>query len=92
MDEPKPTRGSPLPNSEREVLAAKDGFTDSRMLRHEQATRAAVLEAMPGYGYTHFSCHGFAHFGDPLKSGLVMAHDEVLTLGDLLDSRLTGRG
>src|SRR5260370_5610996 len=38
----------------------------------------------------HFSCHGIANFTEPLKSGLLLAHDKWLTLSDLLSLRLPG--
>ncbi len=61
-----------------------------KALQHENATRAAVLENLPQYSVVHFSCHGSANFRTPLNSGLLMAHDETLSLRDLLDLNLQG--
>ena len=36
----------------------------------------------------HLSCHGATNWAEPLRSGVVMARDEMLTVGDLLDRRL----
>ena len=58
------------------------------MLSHEAATHPALLAEMKNYPVLHFSCHGLARLMDPLSSGLVMAHDEMLSLRDLLDLRL----
>jgi CHAT domain-containing protein len=58
------------------------------VLRHEQATRATVLDALPQTQVVHLSCHGATDWAEPLHSGVVMAGDEMLTVGDLLDRRL----
>jgi len=60
------------------------------VLRHQQATREAVLAALADYPVMHFSCHGYANPGQPLDSALVLANDARLTLGDLLGQRLVG--
>ena len=92
IDEPKPVRAFPLSNSGIEVDRAISVFGDCNLvLRHEAATREAVMREMPGYPVLHFSCHGFASRNSPLESGLVMAHDEILTLRDILRSKLVAR-
>jgi len=57
-------------------------------LRREQATRTAVLTALPQAQVVHLSCHGATDWAEPLASGVVMAGDEMLTMRDLLDMRL----
>jgi len=75
-----------------------------KILQREAATRADVLEALPHYSVAHFSCHGKTYRDqvrivdqesnevlqvfDILDSGLAMAHNETLTLRDLLDLNL----
>jgi CHAT domain-containing protein len=89
-DEPQPVNAAPLPNSAHEALTAIDGLSRHRLCRHGDATRQAVLTALPEYPVGHFSCHGYANIGEPLASGLLMANDELLTLRDFLELRLVG--
>jgi CHAT domain-containing protein/exonuclease VII small subunit len=86
VDEPQPVSASPLPSSSWETAAACDHFPDderTRLLGGEAATKEGVLEAMPRYPVLHLSCHGFANPAEPLESGLLMAHDQRLTLRDV---------
>ncbi|XGV97804.1 MAG: CHAT domain-containing protein [Leptolyngbya sp. BL-A-14] len=90
VDEPRPTTAMHLPNSVHEVQMAIASLPAHTLLRHEQATRSAMQELLPQHTALHFSGHGFAQLDSPLDSGLVMAHDEILTLRDLLDLKLPG--
>jgi CHAT domain-containing protein len=90
VDEPQPVSASPLPSSSWETAAACDHFPadKTRLLGGEAATKEAVLEALPRYPVLHLSCHGFANPAEPLESGLLMAHDELLSLRDVQALRL----
>jgi CHAT domain-containing protein len=90
VDEPQPVSATPLPSSGWEVAAACGHFPAqaTRVLGGEAAARQAVLGALPNYPVLHFSCHGFANPAEPLESGLLMAHDEVLALRDAQGLRL----
>lgn len=93
INDPQPTSSSPLPSSGEETakaVAAFPGRRNWKLLQHEAATPTAVSEALPNYSVAHFSCHGSASFQTPLDSGLLMAHDEVLSLRKLLDLKLQG--
>lgn len=91
INEPRPTKAKLLPSSELEVEVAIDYFHSSHhVLKHEQATRDAVLAALPSHDVLHFSCHGYANFANPLDSGLLMANDEVLSLRDFFNTDLQG--
>lgn len=90
IDEPRPTSSPLLASSEPEVSAAAAHFTNPTILRHQKATRASVLRALSGHDVLHFSCHGRAELANPLSSSLVMAHDQHLTLGDILKLRFEG--
>jgi CHAT domain-containing protein len=82
---------SKLPNSSREIEAAIATFQTPQVLRHEQATRSAVLAQLPHINVLHCSCHGNADLQEPLKSGLALTGDgesAVLTLRDILDLKL----
>jgi CHAT domain-containing protein/signal recognition particle subunit SEC65 len=83
---------SKLPNSSREIEAAIATFLTPQVLRHEQATRSAVLAQLPHINVLHCSCHGNANLQEPLKSGLALTGDgesAVLTLRDILDLKLS---
>jgi CHAT domain-containing protein/tetratricopeptide (TPR) repeat protein len=89
INEPQPvTGGGPLPNSGREVAAIADLFDQATLLAHEAAHRAAVLDALPAAQVAHFSCHGSNAWGQPLETGLLLAHDERLTVRDFLVAHL----
>jgi CHAT domain-containing protein/predicted negative regulator of RcsB-dependent stress response len=90
VDEPQPVSASPLPSSSWETAAACDHFPaeTTHLLGGEAATKEAVLEALPSYPVLHLSCHGFANPAEPLESGLLMAHDQRLTLRDVQALRL----
>lgn len=72
------------------MQTAIETFRESRILSHEQATLSAVRNALADYSVFHFSCHGFVNSNQPLNSGLLMANNEILTLRDLFELRLTG--
>jgi CHAT domain-containing protein len=83
-----------LPSSSREVAKAIATFpnSNSKILRHVEATRQAVLDALPSINVLHCSCHGNVNFQEPLKSGLSMTGDgeeAILTLRDFLGLKLT---
>ena len=90
IDEPRPTCSRPLPSSAPEVCAVAAHFTDPMILRHQEAMRDSVLNALPGHDVLHFSCHGHAELANPLSSFLLMAHNQHLTLGEILKRRLEG--
>jgi CHAT domain-containing protein len=79
-----------LPNSQPEVENAIATFPKHQVLRHEQATREAVLAAIPNHSALHFSCHGFADFRTPLNGGLLLANHGNLTLKDFFNTQLNG--
>ncbi len=89
FDEPRPTSASPLPNSRHEVDAAAAQFArdDVTRLSGEQCRRDDVLAAIAAAHICHFSCHGMNDWHEPLRSGLLMANDEVLTVEDLFALR-----
>ena len=90
VDQPWPVSANPLPNSSLEVAAACEHFAPDRrkVLGGEAATEKDVRTLLPRYSVVHCSCHGLAGFARPLEGGLLLAHDEVLSLGDILALRL----
>ncbi|PZO21819.1 MAG: hypothetical protein DCF25_04550 [Leptolyngbya foveolarum] len=90
INEPQPVNAGNLPSSSAEAAKAISTFGKGnwKILQQENATRTAVLEQLPLKTVAHFSCHGSADFDTPLNSGLLMAHNEILSLRDLLDLKL----
>ena len=60
-------------------------------LIREDATKAAVLAALPLASHAHFACHGSAA-SDPLglDAALLFADDEPASAGEILDLDLAG--
>lgn len=88
--DPQPVSADPLKNAKYEAAVAISMFSKHHVLKNTEATRSAILAMLPDYSILHCSCHGYANLVEPLKSGLAMSNDEVLSLRDLLDLRLTG--
>lgn len=80
----------PLPFARIEVEESAVFFpTSARRCFYEcQATRAAVIQALPGATHLHFACHGNFDLGYELDSALFLAGEDRLTLRDLLDGAL----
>lgn len=89
---------NPLPNprpllfagtqSERISAAAASAGVPVEILAEADGTTSAVLRAVRGARYIDFACHGSIDHMEPLTSGLELAGEQRLTLGDLLDSRV----
>jgi len=90
VDEPAPVSGPRLFHSAHEVATAMSHFPEGkrRGLAGAGATHSAVSEQMPHYPVLHFSCHGFSDLANPLRGGLAMSGDHMLTLRDFLDAKL----
>jgi hypothetical protein len=74
---------SSLPFATLETLSVLKYFTKKDLLGGEAATRELVLSRIAGNNIVHFSCHGYSDPFDSLQSGLIMSHDEALTIADL---------
>ena len=83
VEEPRPVTAPPLAAASSEVDAAVAAISRACRLRHEEATREAVLAGLAAYPVLHFACHGSAALTEPLDSSLLMAGDEKLTIRDL---------
>jgi CHAT domain-containing protein len=87
VEDPRPTSAGRLEHTGPEAdaaLAARPGLR----LRHEQATKARVRPELRNHSVLHLACHGSVNLYAPLQSRLILAHDEPLTLGELMDDRL----
>jgi CHAT domain-containing protein len=78
-----PTKDLQWTPAEGEALAALFGEA-ATALKGESATKEAVIDAAGGQNYLHFSCHGFYHWGEAMRSGLVLAGGEHLTLAEII--------
>jgi len=90
IEEPLPVTASRLPHAPYETQTVISTFSQYKVLKHTDATRAAILEELPNYDTLHFSCHGIADLDEPLNSGLLIADNQRLTVKDLLELRLNG--
>ncbi|MBX3000890.1 MAG: CHAT domain-containing protein [Caldilineaceae bacterium] len=90
VGEPQPVSAIPLPNTLREVGAIVDLFDDVQTLHGRAATHTAVMEALPAARLLHFSGHGGTDWQNPRQSGLLLAHDRMLTVADVQAMRHPG--
>jgi tetratricopeptide (TPR) repeat protein len=67
-----------------EVAAAASYFPHAAVLTRRDATRDRVVDALRRHSVWHFACHGFAAY-DMADSGVVLANDDVLTIGQLAE-------
>ncbi|OUL30788.1 hypothetical protein BV372_21115, partial [Nostoc sp. T09] len=71
-----PTNNLAFTDIEVETIAAD--FQPHQILKHHQATKAALAEKLNNENlsnsqWLHFSCHGYFNFNSPLQSGLQLA-------------------
>jgi len=86
--DPTPTRRPRLRYAALETMAARSRFATCKLLHQNQATHESVLTLLSEYEAVHIACHAFADVANPLRSGFVLAHDKLLTVQDLLHTRL----
>ena len=89
--EPRPTSERPLRWAVAEAHAAAAAFGAADVLVHENATPERVLSAIEAVDVVHFACHGRMEVGNPLAGGLVLADDQLLTIGAVLEAHLDTR-
>ncbi|MET9675782.1 CHAT domain-containing protein [Streptomyces sp. NPDC006482] len=81
-----------LPGVLREADALTRHRPDSRILTADQATRRAVLDALPHHPWVHFGCHAVAAT-DRTATGRLLLHDHLeqpLTVADISRLHLSG--
>jgi hypothetical protein len=84
VGEPMPVRASRLSHAAAEAAGARAAFASGAELFGVQAHREAVLRQMTRWPILHFAGHATADQDDPLRSGLLLADDEQITLADLM--------
>jgi CHAT domain-containing protein len=88
VSNPQPTAQIALPFSSYESKAISNLFGSRTVIRGRRASRARVARALQSVETVHVACHALADPHDPLRSGVVLAGDEMLTVADLLQARL----
>lgn len=95
VGDPSPTRMPPLPGAEHEARWIADHFRDAHgpdvgieLLVREDATRDRVLAGLARADLVHFAAHAEVDWSDPSLTGIVLAHDERLTLADIRSTTL----
>jgi tetratricopeptide (TPR) repeat protein len=87
VSEPQPDGGPPLLQADIEIRESAAKFPQAVILRHEAATKDALLRALPECDVLHFCGHSSANFFDPLQGGLKLAYGQKLTLQEILNLR-----
>jgi CHAT domain-containing protein/tetratricopeptide (TPR) repeat protein len=77
-----------LANSEREVQAVTNCFSQHQVLRKADASISSFRDALKQCNILHLACHGKTDLSTPLTSGLFMS-DGRFTLKDLLELKLS---
>jgi CHAT domain-containing protein len=77
-----------LPGVRQEIKVIQRLATSASSLIGANATRASVLEHLPGHRIAHFACHGTLNQVRPFDSAFILHGDERLTLLDIVRSRL----
>jgi CHAT domain-containing protein len=77
------TAGQPaLDGADIEAAELVTRFRDTLGLVGPEATRAAVLAALPQRPWVHFACHGTQDISDP-SAGRLLLHDGPLTIREI---------
>ena len=81
---------SPLPGVRAEAAFLAEAIPGVQTLAYP--TREAVLDALPSHRVAHFACHGYADWGDPAASQLLLHNHRSapLTVTDISALHLTG--
>lgn len=79
---------SPLVGVDKEVGEITGVVPDAEILSGRQATREAVLSALPRHQIAHFACHGVSEPGDPSTSRLLLDDHLAAPLDVAVVSRL----
>ncbi|KAJ1299498.1 hypothetical protein OPQ81_003810 [Rhizoctonia solani] len=85
---------APLPGTTQELTCLKDHMkskVEYTELIDNQATRAAVLDAMEEHDWVHLACHAHQNVQDPTKSGFFL-HDGILDLASISQRSFRNKG
>lgn len=84
---PHTPQASDLPGTQWEARLLTDHIPNTSVLAEGQATREAVLAALPTSPWAHFACHGCSDIHDPSASYLLLHDHEERPLSVLDISR-----
>lgn len=97
VEEPRPVQADDISAAAREAervglafagsATSRAGVESITHLRHEAATHSSVRDGMAERAVLHLCCHGSADVANPLRGGLLLAHDRVLTVAELMVRR-----
>jgi len=90
VEDPAPVTAAQLPSLRLGLESVASLFAEPEHLAREEATLARVTQGLGCARVVHFACHGAHDWETPLGSGLLMANDEMLTVGRLFDLRIGG--
>jgi CHAT domain-containing protein len=86
--EPQASGLERLPFAVAEATAVRQLFPGtSSVLTGPEATKPTLVRELAGATHVHLACHGSFDIDQPLRSGLFLANDDMLTLGELFDVR-----
>lgn len=88
---PETPQSTPLSNVRKEIRSLKRLLPHAALLRSTDATRDAVLHALPRHPVAHFACHGITDWHRPETSRLLL-HDHdanPLTVDEISRLHLT---
>jgi CHAT domain-containing protein len=88
LAEPSETR--PLRHVRREAEAVGAQFAESDVVLGPAATKQTFTDKLTRgrYDIVHLACHGSFEHDDPLRSGIELAGNEVVTVADVLGLRI----
>ncbi|NJC13102.1 CHAT domain-containing protein/tetratricopeptide (TPR) repeat protein [Micromonospora profundi] len=85
--QPSSTQGT-LPHAAAETASVRRLFPGpGAVLAGPDATKATLIRKLAGATHVHLACHGTFDLEEPMRSGLVLADDSMLTLRELFDER-----
>ncbi|MCZ4510743.1 CHAT domain-containing tetratricopeptide repeat protein [Streptomyces sp. ActVer] len=87
--DPRPSSAPALPFALLELEEVLRTYPPPHVrLPGEKASRKAVLEEVTNSGVIHLACHASVYADVPLESPLALAHDEPITVADILGLKL----
>jgi tetratricopeptide (TPR) repeat protein len=69
-----------LASAREEAAAMAAAFGDRVNLLGTDTTVDAAIDACTGSAISHFACHGHYEIASPMRSGLILAHSEVMAI------------
>jgi CHAT domain-containing protein len=81
-----PTGDLAFTEIETQMIASRFDPAARTVLARSSAAPEAVIAALKGKSYWHFACHGAFDWADAKQSALLLADEEPLTVGRLLEN------